>query len=439
MKRCTFHAAAATQRGAATLIVVMVLFFIVSLVAAYTNRNLIFEQRTSTNQYRSTQALEAAEAGVEWALAMLNHQRITATCSNSAVGTDPSYRQRYVITDPATGNLTPRPKADGTPRSQACVFNGTDWTCSCPEDADPAPAQPAGNDVFPAFRVWLEQIMPPGGPPSSPGVIRIHAVGCTRLDLVTCLALNSQGLSQEGRAEVKVLAALTGNAVSPPSAAVLARNDITLTAAASAFNAEPAGSGITLQAGGAISSPNVVLHSTPGTPGSESIVDNDPALNLAAAVPFSADDRMFATVFNMTSASFQQQPAAWVLACGGTCTAADVRAAIVTHPGRPLWLQGNLDVDSIGDIASAAEPVLLVIEGSLTFSTAGVTIYGLVYTKTADWITAGSGEIRGAAVAEGRISGAGTPTIVRDSDVLLRLRYGSGSFVRVPGSWVDFR
>jgi Tfp pilus assembly protein PilX len=58
------------QRGVATLIVVLVLFFVVSLVAAYTNRNLIFEQRTASNQYRSTQALEAAEAGLEWAISM---------------------------------------------------------------------------------------------------------------------------------------------------------------------------------------------------------------------------------------------------------------------------------------------------------------------------------------------------------------------------------
>ena len=52
------------ERGAATLVVVMVLFFIISMVAAYTSRNLIFEQRTSANQYRSTQAQEAAEAGL---------------------------------------------------------------------------------------------------------------------------------------------------------------------------------------------------------------------------------------------------------------------------------------------------------------------------------------------------------------------------------------
>ena len=66
----------AKQRGAATLVVVMVLFFIISMVAAYTSRNMIFEQRTGANLYRATQSFEAAEAGMNWALMMLNRGRI---------------------------------------------------------------------------------------------------------------------------------------------------------------------------------------------------------------------------------------------------------------------------------------------------------------------------------------------------------------------------
>ena len=50
------------QRGIAALVVVMVLFFIISLVAAYTGRNLIFEQRTSTNQYRRANGDTAAHS-----------------------------------------------------------------------------------------------------------------------------------------------------------------------------------------------------------------------------------------------------------------------------------------------------------------------------------------------------------------------------------------
>ena len=60
------------RRGAASLVVVMILFFIITLVAAYTSRNLLFEQRTSANQYRATLAFETADAGIEWAIARLN-------------------------------------------------------------------------------------------------------------------------------------------------------------------------------------------------------------------------------------------------------------------------------------------------------------------------------------------------------------------------------
>ncbi len=70
---------------------VLLLFFIISLVAAYAGRSLIFEQRTSANQYRATQAFEAAEAGLEWALAMLNGGRISATCLPSANAGDKQF------------------------------------------------------------------------------------------------------------------------------------------------------------------------------------------------------------------------------------------------------------------------------------------------------------------------------------------------------------
>ena len=43
-------------RGAASLIVVLLLFLVLSLTAAYTSRNLIFEQKTSANQARATMA-----------------------------------------------------------------------------------------------------------------------------------------------------------------------------------------------------------------------------------------------------------------------------------------------------------------------------------------------------------------------------------------------
>ena len=65
--------AARHQRGVAGLAVVLLLLFGTSIIAFYLNRGLIFEQKTSANQVRSTSAFELAEAGIEWATGMLNN------------------------------------------------------------------------------------------------------------------------------------------------------------------------------------------------------------------------------------------------------------------------------------------------------------------------------------------------------------------------------
>jgi len=432
------------QRGAATLVVVMLLFFIISLVAAYASRNLIFEQRTSANQYRSTQAIEAAEAGVEWALAMLNHQRITASCQNG-VATDLSFRDRYLNVNTTTGGLTPRVQpTSGGPLTPTCVYNGSTWDCVCPADGAPLPTAPTAAGVFPAFRIRFEQIgpVPVAGPPSQPGVIRLQSVGCTRLD-DTCLSFDGQGVTSEGRAVVTLLVALTGSLASPPLAAVTARQDVDFGSAASKasiFNTNVNGSGITVHSGAAISTSKLELRGMPGTPPAQTLIANDTAaLNFTALPAFTVEERMFASVFNMGSTTFREQPALVEVACAGTsCSADEVRTAITLNPGRPLWLPKSLAVTTAGDIGSAAQPVLLVVNGNLSISITA-TLYGLVYLRTPDWVTSGNGTVMGAVVAEGRISNTGTPTIVHDLDVLKRLRHSTGSFVRVPGSWKDFR
>lgn len=432
------------QRGIAALVVVMVLFFVVTLVAAYANRNFIFEQRTSANQYRSTQALEAAQAGLEWALAMLNHSRIDASCATSASALDTSFRQRYIATDTATGKLTP---VDPTLRP-SCVFDGTNWVCSCPSAGNPVLAAPAGTGVFPAFRVRFQYMNPaaPAAPPQ-PGVIKVEVVACTRLDNA-CLDFDGTGVPNEGRAVVGSMVAITGNLASPPQVSVLARGQVNFgatMASLAAYNTNPGGTGITIEAGGAVDTTGMTLQGIAGTPSALTVVPNDSGLSsLVTVSPFAAEDRMFAVPFNMQRTTFRDQPAAVVMNCGGTCSAAALRNKIAMNPGRPIWINGNLSIDSAGNIGGLANvtlpdlPVLLVVNGDLSFATPGVTIYGLAYLRTATWTTSGSGQIQGGVVAEGNIAGNGALTVVHDPDLLQRLKASTGSIVRVPGSWKDF-
>ncbi|MBL0296207.1 MAG: pilus assembly PilX N-terminal domain-containing protein [Betaproteobacteria bacterium] len=167
------------QGGVASLTVVMVLFFILSLVAAYTSRNLIFEQRTAGNLHRSTQAFEAAEAGVEWALTMLNSGRIDATCAASTNVANDSFRQRYLTIDAASGGrpgrvLTAAFAAPVWPVAFSMVRPGTAVARS--------PTRPrwhlAGRDGhLPAFRIRFWRAAGARAGPHPPEVERLHAAG----------------------------------------------------------------------------------------------------------------------------------------------------------------------------------------------------------------------------------------------------------------------
>ena len=450
MKPLILSTPGSRQRGAATLIVVMILFFVMSLVAAYTNRSLIFEQRTSANQYRSTQSLEIADAGMEWAISQLNYSRIDSACAKSASTSDTSFRQRYLNINAVTGKITPVANPAGGDLTALCVWTNTAWNCNCPTTGLPTVATPTTPGPKPAFRVRFRAISLPAPAPSQPSAIWMDVVGCTRLGTGAgddCLSFAGQGALNEGRTVVSSIVSLAGNAAGLPLAALTARNGGNLgTAALSAYNTVTGGSGIALQTGGSVAGSAMVLRGAPGTPSADSKIENDPALTLTAATPYTSADRMFATVFKVRPTAFQGQQGIIELSCPlSGCSAATVRTAISLNPGRPLWLTGPLIVDSAGDIGSVTEPVLMVINGDLQHTASGAPIYGLIYVRMAgsatDWNVSGSGQITGAVVTDGGLTSTVStgPTVVYDPEVLNLVRFNVGSFVRVPGSWRDFQ
>ncbi len=427
------------QRGAATLVVVMVLFFIISMVAAYTSRNMIFEQRTGANLYRATQSLEAAEAGMEWALMLLNGGRIDDQCVASTDVTDTSFRDRYLQANPVTGVLTARTRSDGSQLTPGCIFDRASnrWNCSCPVDAAPGLAPPSGDEIAPAFRV---RFRPLNASPAQPGLVRIDVVGCTRLDNA-CLALTGASLVNEGRTVLGSVALLGGRSVVRPRAALTARGNVAATSLV-VSNVQVADGGVTVHASGTID-PGLSLTTIAGNALGGSTIPSDSALNLPALAPFTAAQRFFASIFLLTPERWMQQPAVVTLNCGlAGCDAAAIRDAIAQNPGRPLWINGDVSVDTSGDIGTATAPVLMVVNGGLGFSTAGVTIHGLVVIRPADpatgWVTTGGGRINGAVVVDGAVTGSGTTSIEYNGDVLAALSATVGNFTRVPGSWRDW-
>jgi hypothetical protein len=425
---------AAAQGGATTLIVVMVLFFLAALAAAYANRNLLFEQRTSANQYRSTQSFEAAEAGVEWALAQLNGGLVNAACEPDAAGAS-SFRNRYLVTNAGTGVVTRRLHAvDPAARLwAACTLDGDNWRCACPTGDLPDPdTMPAGA---PAFAVrFANQI-------ARPGLVRLEVNGCNTYDLA-CLRAEATPQPVNCNSTLCVLASLHSGLKLPPSAALTVRGDVGGTAL-EIYNQDLAAGGVTVRAGGNLDGGlALTLHSIPGTPPDSSKRSPD---NELANLPVDTFDCLYCTfssVFGLRPETYRQQPGALRKDCAAGCTVADVTALLANQRGRIVWLEGaagGLTLDDPADlIGSAADPVVLVIEGALTIdagATQAAKIHGLVYAGSA---TLRSGDIRGALVSTGTVTAQNDARIVYDRALLDRLRLTSGSFVRVPGSWRDF-
>jgi hypothetical protein len=354
-----------------------------------------------------------------------------------------------------------------------CVLDGNAWTCSCPSNNTPTLNAPSTPGLHPAFRLYFKTVTAQSGQGQPPGLVKLYSNGCTKLDTNfattsnTCLLFNpssslgpsvAAGSTNEGTAGISVLLGLTGGLASPPVNALTAVGNINITGATGlTVNVAPGVTGplfpnnllppspYAVHTGGGTVT-GVTATWLPGTPSGASILSGDSALAALSANPTpSANPNanlLFETTFNMGSSTFQNQPALVVLNCGtSACTASQVRNAITLNPNRPIWVQGDLTVDSAGDIGSLTAPVLLVVSGnSLTFGSNPINIYGLVFATTTTQLNlSGAALLRGALMAEGDISGSSTATVSYDPDLLRLLRATTGSFVRVPGGWQDFQ
>ncbi|MFO1220483.1 MAG: PilX N-terminal domain-containing pilus assembly protein [Burkholderiaceae bacterium] len=420
----TSHRSARPQRGAASLLVVVVLFFILALVSAYASRNLIFEQRISANNQRATQAFEAAEAGIEFAIASLGAGRVDDACVTTTNTAFDSFRQRHMGMS-GTGTFTlSAPQANLRP---TCMVLNGGTTCSCP-NAAPALVVPVGT--APTFQLRFD------APIAQPGVVRVTSRGCSSIGS-QCYA--GAATAADAEAEISVLLGLNSALAAPPRAAVTARGNVDLSGGAVTIsNGDAASGGITIDSGGTLAnSGSAVLRGLPGTPGSATLRTSDTSLSTLDA------DGLFASLFGMDRATYRTQPAVVRVVCAGDC-GLQIAQAISANPGRVVWVEGDVTIDANRSFGDAAQPAMVFIRGNLTVS-ANLQLTGLLYLHSAGgantWTTsAGSTQINGAVVAEGALtlSGATPPTIAFDAGVLSTIGLTQGSLVRIPGSWRDF-
>lgn len=430
----------APARGVAALTVVMVLFFVMALVAAYTNRNLVFEQRISANSYRATRALEAADAGVEWTLAMLNGGRTAGNCTVPGAGaaaglTD--FRSRYLAPSANDANGEgafdlPWRQAPANQVFPACIIVNGAPRCICPAVGEvPVAIGAPADGIGSAFRISFALFH--GGNVLRGGAVQFISRGCSNPGAgdTACFAQNDNVPAVDGTTAVIATVGLVRALPVAPLAALTAGTTITADAPGQLqiSNGDFA-SGISAHAGGLINASVASRFAGPAGSGADGRIDSDATM---AALSAQGADPWFRAQFVLDRATYQRQPAVVRLDCTAGCTRTDLANALLLNPRNPIWADGDVDIDTAGALGTAADPMMLIVNGNLTVS-GNANVTGFVQADQISW-SAATASWDGAMVAATTFNATGVATVRYDKAALdtIRLRYGS--FVRVPGGW----
>lgn len=388
------HPTRATQRGAATLAIALMLVFVIFLGVGFANRSLLFEARTSVNQYHAAQAFEAAEAGLEWAVVLMNRQTpVGDDCLPSSDSAATLFRERALSSMQASCALV-----DGV------------WSCHCPASGEPRASERGGSTLSFIVRFTATE---------QPGLLRLTSTG-------TLADVNPT------RAQVQQLLGRVPGLDSPPAAALTVRGTPSFGSALfGAHHTDPASGGLTVHSGGAIDTASLPLVSAPGTPAAASVLDQDS--DLFRMTP----EQLFASVFRMDKTTWQSQPAVREINCESACDSALTQTVgnPVTNP--LVWLQGGLRLDTPMQLGTPQRPVLLVVDGPVELHAAAV-IHGVVYSTASTWTDTAGASLHGAVILEGDLQASGPTQIHHNAAVLAALHERTGSYARLPGSWRDF-
>jgi hypothetical protein len=238
----------------------------------------------------------------------------------------------------------------------------------------------------------------------------------------------------DASARLQVVLGLLPGLRAAPTAALTVKGSVDVGAAAlGVHNPDVASGGITVRTGGNLIGPALRLTTAPGGAAAASVSTQDAALSSIDS------DRLFATHFGVDKANWNTHAAMQSIDCRGECAARVAAAIDGVAANRMVSITGDARLSGPVTLGSAARPVLLVVDGTLTLS-GDVMLYGLAYASDIRW-DAGSGpqsQARGALISAAAYRGNGSPDLHYDAAVLRALQLHTGSFARVPGSWRDF-
>lgn len=419
------------MRGAGTLAIVGMLLLATLVALMYLNRGIVFEQRSSSNQWRSTQALETAEAGVEWATGMLNTPYDLGADCQFLGSANVSFRKKYVMT---RWNDVAAPSSDIVPSAAlpSCRITAAGRTCSCPANNITAAPTIAGAGT--SFSVRFEAVA------SDPEAVRVTSWGCAPTDGgQVCHAGNATGT--DAHAKIEVVLKLKPVLRAAPASPLTCGGSCTLSGSFNVNNLDVATNGILINAGTSISAgPGVSLGTLPGQPSNNALIGSDASLaNISSVDPTCSSSGMFNAYFGSTIEQYQRASSTKTLSCSSASDCSTQVRDAYDDGWRSFYFASDLQLSGDQTLGSAADPVTLVTPGAVRIN-GNWTIYGLLFSNSADVNNLGTGSsvIEGAQISCANYSNNGNGSLNYNPDALKNARRFSALLVRVPGSWKDF-
>lgn len=424
------------QQGAAVLAITMLLLFGATIVVFYLNRGIIFEQKSSANQLRSTSAQEIAEAGIEWATGKMNTPYdIQASDCSLLSTTQVSFRKKYVQTG-ATTAITA-----ATNVFPGCKISGTTLQCNCPNV--PAASAEAvanlGSNVLPGFTLAFADV------PGDAEAVLVTSTGCTSqagtCKQTTPLSAATTGAS-DATATISVILKMRPLIRAAPASPLTCGTTCALTGSFSVQNFDPATNGITVNSGSASTGTSAV-GTIPGLPPSNSVVSGDASLSAIASNDLTCtNNSMFKTYFGSTMAEFSASPATKSIACSSASDCGSKLNTAMNEGWRSYYFPDGLALNNsapFSQLGSTADPVTIVSPGAIEIN-GGMDVYGMLFSNSANGgdLGTGSSNIHGAMVTCAGFTSNGNGNVLYDPSALQNLQRTTSIMVRVPGSWRDF-
>jgi len=426
------------QRGVASLVIAIILLVAITLVTLYTARTAVMEQRISANEIRAKAALEAAQAGLDYAVDYMTSVGTMDKCDTTDNGNAPCSAAELADpddSDEAADVLTnARVVLDSNDPGAGYAASYMVTFCDATAYALPA-AQPTCAEIEANSGACPT-------PPASPDVAAIYSCGWSddgvALQMVSQVARKSPAFANVPRNPLTAhsyvqldgsstitnyytnLNIWTGEStgIGSNSGKTFIRNpNVPMPAIDADLPANPSSCTTTA---------NYVCTTDKNKTGPD-VVANDTTLSSLT------DDEFFENFFGTGKDSYHSNYVTMDLT-GDTVGAVNANPAVQNEV---IWVQDNdpISLPSPATIGSRDYPVIVVIDGDLV--TSNVMIYGILYVL-GNVNVQGNLEVHGAAIVEGNVSGTGSLDIVFDPKAVNNASLQPAPVATLAGTWRDW-